>query len=40
MNNKLLITIIMKVCIIFGVHYVNNPGLTFGLVFKMTKSVS
>ena len=30
----------MKVCIIFAVHYVDNPGLTFGLVFKMTKSVS
>ena len=37
---KLLITIIMNVCIIFAVHYMDNPGLTFGLVLKMTKSVS
>lgn len=40
MNDKLLITIKLKVCITFAVRYRDNPGLTFGLFFEMNKSFS
>ena len=40
MNEQLLITTKLKVCIIFAVRYMDNPGLTFGWFFEVNKSFS
>ena len=43
MNNCLLITVQLRVCIIFALEQLfskHNPGLTLELFFEMTESVS